>query len=89
MPRINFFECKTISTSVYGPNGNGGVEGVNHTMAQMLATVCKKRQDDREMHFPHVSFIFHNSVRAATGLDPNEVLMNRLPGLSLSIFEQC
>ena len=32
--------------SAYHPCGNGGVERVNHTMAQMLAMVCNERQDD-------------------------------------------
>ena len=30
---------RELATSSYHPNGNGGVERVNHTMAQMLAMV--------------------------------------------------
>ena len=33
------------ATSSYHPNGNGGVDRVNHTMAQMLAMVVNERQD--------------------------------------------
>ena len=31
-----------LTTSAYHPSGNGGVERVNHTMAQMLAMVCNE-----------------------------------------------
>ena len=31
-----------LATSAYHPSGNGGVERVNHTMAQMLAMVCNE-----------------------------------------------
>ena len=37
---------RKIATSSYHPNGNGGIERVNHTMAQMLAKVVNERQDD-------------------------------------------
>ena len=37
---------RKLATSSYHPNGNGGVERVNHTMAQMLAMVVNKQQDD-------------------------------------------
>ena len=33
---------RKIATSFYHPNGNGGVERVNHTMAQMLAMVINE-----------------------------------------------
>ena len=39
-------DMRKIATSAYHPNGNGGVERVNHTMAQMLAMVVNERQDD-------------------------------------------
>ena len=35
---------RKIATSFYHPNGNGGVERVNHTTAQMLAMVVKELQ---------------------------------------------
>ena len=35
-----------LTTSAYHPNGNGGVERVNHAMAQILATVCNEHQND-------------------------------------------
>ena len=78
---------RKIATSVYHPNGNGGVECVNHSMAQMLPMVVNERQDNWEVHSPHVEFAYNNSVSAATRLVPNEVHMNRLPRLPLTIFE--
>ena len=35
-----------LGTSAYHPNCNGGIERVNHTMAQMLAMVVNERHDD-------------------------------------------
>ena len=39
-----------LTTSAYYPSGNGGVEHVNHTMAQMLAMVCNEHQNDWDAH---------------------------------------
>ena len=77
-----------LATSSYHPNCNGGVERVNHTMAQLLAMVVNERQDDWDLHLPHVEFAFINSVGAATGLAPNEVHMGRLPRLPLTVFDR-
>ena len=73
-----------LTTSAYHPSGNGGVERVNHTMAQMLAMICNEHQNDWDVHLPHVEYAYNNSVSAATGLAPNEVHMERLPRASLS-----
>ena len=56
-------------------------------MAQMLAMVVNERQDDWDAHLPHVEFAYNNSVSTATGLVPNELQMNRLPRLPLTVFE--
>ena len=74
-----------LATSSYHPNCNGGVERVNHTMAQMLAMVVNERQDEWDLHLPHVELTYNNSVSAATGLAPNEVHMGRLPRLPLTV----
>ena len=76
------------ATSCYHPNCNGGVERVNHTMAQMLAMIVNERQDDWNLHLPYVKFAYNNSVSAATGLGPNEVHMGRLPRLPLTVFDR-
>ena len=54
-----------LTTSAYHPSGNGGVERVNHTMAQMLAMVCNEHQNDWDVHLPHVEYVYNNSVSAA------------------------
>ena len=68
-----------LATSSHHRNCNRGVERVNHTVALMLSMVVNERQDDWDLHLPHVEFAFNNSVSAATGLVPNEVHMGRLP----------
>ena len=46
-----------LTTSAYHPSGNGGVERVNPTMAQMLAMVCNEHQNDWDAHLPHVELL--------------------------------
>ena len=77
-----------LTTSAYHPSGNGGVERVNHTMAQMLAMVCNEHQNDWDVHLPHVEYAYNNSVSAATGLAPNEVHIGRLLRLPLTVFDR-
>ena len=77
-----------LTTSAYHQSGNGGVERVNHTMAQMLAMVCNEHQNDWDVHLPHVEYAYNNSVSAATGLDPNEVHIGRLLRLPLTVFDR-
>ena len=45
-----------LTTSVYHPSGNGGVERVNYTMTQMLAILCNEHQNDRDVHLPNVEY---------------------------------
>ena len=56
-----------LATSSYHPNGNGGVERVNHTMAQILPIVVNEPQDNWDLQLSHVEFAHNNSVSAATG----------------------
>ena len=79
---------RKLATNSYHPSGNGGVERVNHTMAQVFAMVVNKRQDDRDLRLPHVEFAYNNSVSAVAGLAPNEVHMGRLPRPRLTVFER-
>ena len=74
--------------SAYHSSGNGGVERVNHTMAQVLAMVCNEHQNDWDVHLPHVKYAYNNSVSAATGPAPNEVHIGRLPRLPLTVFDR-
>ena len=58
---------RKIATSSYHPNGNGGVERVNHTMAQMLTMLVNELPKNRDEPLPHVEFAYNKSVSAATG----------------------
>ena len=73
-----FLGVRKIATSSYHPNGIGGVERVNHTMAQILAMVFNELPNTWNEQLPHVDFAYNNAVSAATGLAPNEVHMDRL-----------
>ena len=84
---LALLKVRRVTTTAYHPSGNGGVERVNHTMAQMLSMVVNERQDDWDLHLPHVEFAYNNSVSAATGLAPNQVHMGRLPRFPLTVFD--
>ena len=77
-----------LATRSYHPNCNGGVERVHHTIVQVLVMVVNERQDDWDLHLPHVEFAYNNSVSATTCLAPNEVHMDRLPRLPLAVFDR-
>lgn len=79
-------KVRRITTIAYHPNGNGGIERVNHTMAQMLSVVVSERQDDWELHL-HVGLAYNNSVSAAAGLAPNQVHMGRILLFPLTVFD--
>ena len=56
-----------IATSAYHPNGIGGIERFNHTMAKMLVMIVNEKQDDCDYYLPYVEFVYNNSVSASTG----------------------
>ena len=85
-PVYKFLGVHKLTTSAY--HGNGGVERVSHTMAQMLAMVCNEHQNDWDVHLPHVEYAYNDSVSAATGLAPNEVHIGRLPRFPLAVFDR-
>ena len=86
--RLKLLGVWKIATSSYNSNGIGGMERVNHAMAQLLAMVVNGLQDNWDEQLPHVEVAYKNSVSTATGLAPNEVHMSRLPCLLRTIFER-
>ena len=88
MPCWKLLGVRNIATSSYYPNGNSGVERVNHTMPEMLAMVVNELQTNWSEKIPHVECAYNNSVSAATGFASNEVHMGRLPHLPLTLFER-
>ena len=57
-------------------------------MGQMLDMVVNERQEGWDLHRLHAELDYNNSVSAATGLASNEVHVDRLPRLSLTIFDR-
>ena len=53
---------REIATSSYHPMGNGKVERVNHTMAQMLAMMVNELQNVWDEQLPHVGFAYNNHL---------------------------
>ena len=61
------------TTSSDHPNGNGGVERINHTISQMLAMVDNEFETNWDAQPPHDEFAYNNLVSVATGLAPTEL----------------
>ena len=49
--------------------------------------IGNEQQTDWDVLLPHMPSAYDKSVNAATGLAPIEIHMDRLPRLSLSVFE--
>ena len=80
------FGISKINTSAYHPSTSGGVECVNHELAQMLSKV----RNDRK---PTGIYICHTSCRPATTsscrcrTSPNEIHFARLTRIPLSVYQ--
>ncbi|MEP5213930.1 hypothetical protein [Sulfitobacter pontiacus] len=60
-----------VNTSSYHPCTNGGVERVNHMLAQMLSMIGNEQQTHWGVLLPQVSSAYNNSVNAVSALAPN------------------
>ena len=80
---------RKIATTAFHPKSNGGVERVNHSLAQMLSLVISEQQDDWDEWLPYAVQAYNNSVSAATGLAPNEIYLERMPRLPMTIIDEC
>ena len=80
---------RKIATTIFHPKSNGGVERVNHSLAQKLSLVISEQQDDWDEWLPYVVQAYKNSVSAATGLVPNEIHLGRMPRLPMTIIDEC
>lgn len=71
-------DAQTRLKSAYHPNGNNGVECVNHILPPMLAMVVNERQDGWDAHLRHTESAYNSTVSTATCSAPIEVYINRL-----------
>ena len=54
-----------------------------------MKKIKNKKLDDWDEWLPYVVQAYNNSVRAATGLAPNEILLGRMPRLPMTIIDEC
>ena len=79
---------RKIATTAFHPKRNGGVERVNHSLAQMPSLIISEQQDDWDEWLSYAVQAYNNSVRAATGLAPNEIHLGRMPRLPMTIIDE-
>ena len=87
---VALYEClgiNKINSSSYHPFTNGCIERVNHTVALMISMGFNEQQDNWDALLSHIEAAYNDSVKASTGITPNEVHMGRLPRLPLSVFD--
>ena len=80
---------RKIATTAFHPKSNGGVERVNHSLAQIISLIISEQQDDWDEWLPYVVQAYNNSVTVATGLAPNEIHLGRMPRLPMTIIDEC
>ena len=80
---------RKIATTAFHPKSNGGVERVNHSLAQMLFLVISEQQNDWDEWLPYVVQAYNISVNAATGLASNEIHLGRMPRLPMTVIDEC
>ena len=80
---------RKIATTAFHPKSNGGVERVNHSLAQMISLVISEQRDDGDEWLPYVVQAYNNSVSAATGLAPNGIQLGRMPRLPMTVIDEC
>ena len=80
---------RKIATAAFHPKTNGGVERVNHSLAQMLSLVISEQQDDWDKWLPYEGQAYNNSVSTATGLGPNDIHLGRMTRLPITIIDEC
>ena len=79
---------RKIATTAFHPKSNGGVERINHSLAQMLSLVISEQHDDWHEWLHYVVQAYNNSVSAATELAPNEIHLGRMPRLPMTIIDE-
>ena len=89
IPQAPIPRIRKIATTAFHPKSNGGVERVNHSLAQMLSLVISEQQDDWDEWLPCGVQAYNNSVSAATGLAPNEIHLGRMPRLPMTVIDEC
>ena len=80
--------CK-IATTAFHPKNNGGIERVNHSLAQMLYLVASERHDDWDEWLPNMVQAYNDLLSAETRLVPNEIHLGCMPRLPMAIIEEC
>ena len=80
---------RKIATTAFHPKSNGGVERVNHALAQMISLVISEQQDYWDECLPYVVQVYNNSASAATGLAPNEIHLGHMPRLTMIVSDEC
>ena len=80
---------RKIATTALHPKSNGGIERVNHSLAQMLSLVISEQHDDWDEGLPNMVQAYNNSLSAAIGLAPNERHLGCMPRLPTTIIEEC
>lgn len=57
-------------TTPYHSQSDELVERFNHTLLNMLSIVAKDREQDWELHLPHVMMAYWTSIQESTGAIP-------------------
>ena len=83
---VRLVGSRAAMTTSFHPQANGQAENTNQTMETVLRAYVDPRQEDWDRHLAAVEFCINDSVHAATGYSPFQLVYGESPLSHLDLF---
>ena len=82
----NLCNIEKTRTTLYHPQSDGMVEGMNRTIQDMLAKYVAEHQRDWDVHLPIVMMVYRSNVHSSTQYTPHYLLFGHEERLPLDVM---
>ena len=82
----NLCNIEKTRTTLYHPQSDGMVEGMNRTIQDMLAKYVAEHQRDWDVHLPIVMMVYRSNVHSSTQYTPHYLLFGHEVRLPLDVM---